>query len=65
MCLASCGDVVNVPQWYAVPWRQRALPDFHNDADLINDLLKPLILIALDLCKMEKFTGRRAPTVIT
>uniref|UniRef100_A0A8R1Y734 Alpha-D-phosphohexomutase alpha/beta/alpha domain-containing protein n=1 Tax=Pristionchus pacificus TaxID=54126 RepID=A0A8R1Y734_PRIPA len=29
------------------------------------DLLKPLVLIALDLCKMEQFTGRKAPTVIT
>ncbi|CAJ0606553.1 unnamed protein product [Cylicocyclus nassatus] len=29
------------------------------------DLLKPLVLIALDLCKMEQFTGRNAPTVIT
>ncbi|WKX93824.1 hypothetical protein Q1695_011245 [Nippostrongylus brasiliensis] len=29
------------------------------------DLLKPLVLIALDLCKMEQFTQRRAPTVIT
>ncbi|GMT14856.1 hypothetical protein PFISCL1PPCAC_6153 [Pristionchus fissidentatus] len=29
------------------------------------DLLRPLVLIALDLCKMEQFTGRKAPTVIT
>ncbi|EPB79067.1 phosphoglucomutase domain protein [Ancylostoma ceylanicum] len=29
------------------------------------DLLKPLVLIALDMCKMEQFTGRKAPTVIT
>ncbi|CAD6197693.1 unnamed protein product [Caenorhabditis auriculariae] len=29
------------------------------------DLLKPLVLIALDLCKMEQFTNRTAPTVIT
>ncbi|KAF8375611.1 hypothetical protein PRIPAC_82040 [Pristionchus pacificus] len=29
------------------------------------DLLKPLVLIALDLCKMDQFTGRKAPTVIT
>uniref|UniRef100_A0A0K0CW78 Phosphoglucomutase n=1 Tax=Angiostrongylus cantonensis TaxID=6313 RepID=A0A0K0CW78_ANGCA len=30
-----------------------------------HDLLKPLVLIALDLCKMEHFTGRKSPTVIT
>ncbi|KAF8373653.1 hypothetical protein PRIPAC_80082 [Pristionchus pacificus] len=29
------------------------------------ELLKPLVLIALDLCKMEQFTGRKASTVIT
>ncbi|KHJ77676.1 phosphoglucomutase/phosphomannomutase protein, partial [Oesophagostomum dentatum] len=29
------------------------------------DLLRPLVLIALDLCKMEQFTQRKAPTVIT
>ncbi|KAK6735444.1 hypothetical protein RB195_018575 [Necator americanus] len=29
------------------------------------DLLKPLVLIALDICKMEQFTGRKAPSVIT
>ncbi|XGW12420.1 hypothetical protein V3C99_013265 [Haemonchus contortus] len=29
------------------------------------DLLRPLVLIALDLCKMEQFTQRTAPTVIT
>ncbi|PAV74706.1 hypothetical protein WR25_15321 [Diploscapter pachys] len=29
------------------------------------DLLKPLILVALDLSKMEQFTGRKNPTVIT
>jgi len=29
------------------------------------DLLKPLILVALDICKMVQFTGRHAPTVIT
>uniref|UniRef100_A0A1I7TS16 phosphoglucomutase (alpha-D-glucose-1,6-bisphosphate-dependent) n=1 Tax=Caenorhabditis tropicalis TaxID=1561998 RepID=A0A1I7TS16_9PELO len=30
-----------------------------------NELLKPLVLIALDVCKMEQFTNRKAPTVIT
>ncbi|CAB3404227.1 unnamed protein product [Caenorhabditis bovis] len=29
------------------------------------ELLKPLVLIALDVCKMEQFTNRKAPTVIT
>ncbi|CAI5442302.1 unnamed protein product [Caenorhabditis angaria] len=29
------------------------------------DLLKPLVLIALETCKMEQFTNRKAPTVIT
>ncbi|VDM36520.1 unnamed protein product [Toxocara canis] len=29
------------------------------------ELLKPLVLIALNLCKMEQFTGRKEPTVIT
>ena len=29
------------------------------------DLLRPLVLIALDMSKMEQFTGRKAPTVIT
>lgn len=40
-----------------------------NDTDKLfapaQDLLKPLVLIALDLCKMEQFTQRKAPTVIT
>uniref|UniRef100_A0A8R1DPE3 Alpha-D-phosphohexomutase alpha/beta/alpha domain-containing protein n=1 Tax=Caenorhabditis japonica TaxID=281687 RepID=A0A8R1DPE3_CAEJA len=30
-----------------------------------HELLKPLVLIALDVCKMEQFTNRKAPTVIT
>lgn len=30
-----------------------------------HELLKPLVLIALDTCKMEQFTNRKAPTVIT
>ncbi|KAF7635972.1 hypothetical protein Mgra_00004693 [Meloidogyne graminicola] len=29
------------------------------------ELLKPLVLVALDICKMEQFTGRTKPTVIT
>uniref|UniRef100_A0A0N5C2G7 phosphoglucomutase (alpha-D-glucose-1,6-bisphosphate-dependent) n=1 Tax=Strongyloides papillosus TaxID=174720 RepID=A0A0N5C2G7_STREA len=29
------------------------------------ELLKPLALVALDICKMEQFTGRKEPTVIT
>lgn len=29
------------------------------------ELLKPLVLVALNLCKMEQFTGRKEPTVIT
>jgi len=29
------------------------------------DLLKPLVLIALNICKLEQFTGRTEPTVIT
>lgn len=29
------------------------------------DLLKPLVLVALQICKMEQFTGRKEPTVIT
>jgi len=29
------------------------------------DLLKPLVLIALQICKMEQFTGRTGPNVIT
>jgi phosphoglucomutase len=29
------------------------------------ELLKPLVLIALNICKMEQFTGRTSPTVIT
>ncbi|KAI1705102.1 phosphoglucomutase/phosphomannomutase, alpha/beta/alpha domain I domain-containing protein [Ditylenchus destructor] len=29
------------------------------------DLLKPLVLVALNICKMEQFTGRTQPTVIT
>ncbi|KAK6029361.1 hypothetical protein OSTOST_04526, partial [Ostertagia ostertagi] len=40
-----------------------------NDANRLfapaQELLKPLVLIALDLCKMEQFTQRTAPTVIT
>ncbi|KAL3091545.1 hypothetical protein niasHS_005100 [Heterodera schachtii] len=28
-------------------------------------LLKPLVLVALDICKLEQFTGRTAPSVIT
>lgn len=28
-------------------------------------LLKPLVLVALNICKMEQFTGRTEPTVIT
>uniref|UniRef100_A0A914HZB9 phosphoglucomutase (alpha-D-glucose-1,6-bisphosphate-dependent) n=1 Tax=Globodera rostochiensis TaxID=31243 RepID=A0A914HZB9_GLORO len=30
-----------------------------------HELLKPLVLVALDICKMEQFTGRNAPSVIT
>ncbi|VDO52532.1 unnamed protein product [Onchocerca flexuosa] len=29
------------------------------------ELLKPLVLVALQLSKLEHFTGRNAPTVIT
>uniref|UniRef100_A0A1I8BCH5 phosphoglucomutase (alpha-D-glucose-1,6-bisphosphate-dependent) n=1 Tax=Meloidogyne hapla TaxID=6305 RepID=A0A1I8BCH5_MELHA len=29
------------------------------------ELLKPLVLVALNICKMEQFTGRTQPTVIT
>ncbi|KAH7724724.1 phosphoglucomutase-1 [Aphelenchoides avenae] len=29
------------------------------------ELLKPLVLVALNICKMEQFTGRTTPTVIT
>ncbi|CAD5211728.1 unnamed protein product [Bursaphelenchus okinawaensis] len=29
------------------------------------ELLKPAVLVALQICKMEQFTGRTAPTVIT
>ncbi|CAK5089067.1 unnamed protein product [Meloidogyne enterolobii] len=29
------------------------------------ELLKPLVLVALGICKMEQFTGRTQPTVIT
>lgn len=29
------------------------------------DLLKPLITVALDLAKLKEFTGRNKPTVIT
>lgn len=29
------------------------------------ELLKPLVLIALDICKIAQFTGRENPTVIT
>uniref|UniRef100_A0A915DKA6 Alpha-D-phosphohexomutase alpha/beta/alpha domain-containing protein n=1 Tax=Ditylenchus dipsaci TaxID=166011 RepID=A0A915DKA6_9BILA len=28
-------------------------------------LLKPLVLVALNICKLEQFTGRTQPTVIT
>ncbi|TMS35875.1 hypothetical protein L596_003171 [Steinernema carpocapsae] len=42
------------------------VPNSSEKLDLpAQDLLKPLVLIALDLCKMEQFTGRTAPTVIT
>uniref|UniRef100_A0A914S8A6 Phosphoglucomutase n=1 Tax=Parascaris equorum TaxID=6256 RepID=A0A914S8A6_PAREQ len=40
-----------------------------SDKDRLNlpaqELLKPLVLVALNLCKMEQFTGRKQPTVIT
>ncbi|KAI6170116.1 Alpha-D-phosphohexomutase domain containing protein [Aphelenchoides besseyi] len=39
-----------------------------NDPDLeasAQQILRPLVLIALQICKMEQFTGRTEPTVIT
>ncbi|KAI6243061.1 Phosphoglucomutase [Aphelenchoides fujianensis] len=29
------------------------------------DILRPLVLVALQICKLEQFTGRTSPTVIT
>ena len=42
---------------------RRHVPDI--ELGKFQDLLKPLVLIALNMSKMMQFTGRDAPTVIT
>ena len=37
----------------------------HATPSSFQDALKPLVDLALELCQLEAFTGRKEPTVIT
>uniref|UniRef100_A0A0N5A3L7 phosphoglucomutase (alpha-D-glucose-1,6-bisphosphate-dependent) n=1 Tax=Parastrongyloides trichosuri TaxID=131310 RepID=A0A0N5A3L7_PARTI len=56
----SAGATIRLYAEYYIP-----KDDTENLYKNAQDLLKPLALAALDVCKMEQFTGRKEPTVIT